>query len=157
MNNLKCAGTSVVFQEVPNEVSLVFSISGCPYRCPDCHSKYLWNDIGVSLENIFFTDFQKYKNYITCVCFMEGTQNLDELKQYCGYAKEKGKKVCLYTGGDLDFSIKNFALENLDYLKVGSFKKELGGLDKKTTNQKFYKIENGDFVDCTKLFQKNFS
>lgn len=29
--------------EVPKEVSLAFTISGCQLKCKGCHSSYLWN------------------------------------------------------------------------------------------------------------------
>ena len=46
MNDLKYINYDIVFQEVPNEISLVFNISGCPHKCEGCHSKYLWEYTG---------------------------------------------------------------------------------------------------------------
>ena len=43
---LKYVNTGVVFQEIPDEVTLAINISNCPCRCPGCHSHYLWEDIG---------------------------------------------------------------------------------------------------------------
>ena len=43
-------------------------------------------------------------------------------------------------------------IECFDYIKTGKYNKDLGGLDSLTTNQKFYKIENNDFVDITHMF-----
>lgn len=156
MSDLKCAGTSIVFQEVPNEVSLVFSISGCPHRCPDCHSKYLWKDFGAPMKEIFYKEFSKYESYISCVCFMEGTQNIEELKQYSSYARRRGKKVCLYTGSEIYDLPESFTAKYLDFIKTGPFIKKFGGLDKETTNQRFYRVENGKFVECTNLFRKKY-
>ena len=42
---MKYVSTEVVFVEIPNEITLAINISGCKIRCPDCHSKYLWDDI----------------------------------------------------------------------------------------------------------------
>lgn len=151
MNKLKCVGSSIVFQEVPDEISLAFSISGCPYRCPDCHSKYLWGNTGELLKNVFYPVFEKYEPYITCVCFMEGSQNLEELKTYCQYAHSRGKKTCLYTGAALNEDNKQFALKYLDFLKVGNYLSECGGLDNPNTNQRFYKVENG-LKNITEVF-----
>ena len=36
----------VTFSEVPDEISLCISITGCPYRCFSCHSPHLREDIG---------------------------------------------------------------------------------------------------------------
>jgi len=35
--------------EVPREISLTLSISNCAYRCHNCHSPYLQQDIGQPL------------------------------------------------------------------------------------------------------------
>ena len=46
---LKYVNTGVVFQEIPDEVTLAVNLSGCPCRCPGCHSRYLWQDVGTPL------------------------------------------------------------------------------------------------------------
>lgn len=46
---LKYVNTGVVFQEIPDEVTLAVNISNCPCRCPGCHSRYLWGDVGEPL------------------------------------------------------------------------------------------------------------
>ena len=43
---LKYANFDIVFQEVPEEVTLAINISNCPNQCPGCHSKYLWENKG---------------------------------------------------------------------------------------------------------------
>ena len=35
---LKYVNTGIVFQEIPDEVTLAVNISGCPCRCHGCHS-----------------------------------------------------------------------------------------------------------------------
>ncbi|SHF88735.1 hypothetical protein SAMN05444364_11530 [Prevotella scopos JCM 17725] len=39
---LRYINTDIVFQEFPDEVTLAINISGCPCRCPACHSQFLW-------------------------------------------------------------------------------------------------------------------
>lgn len=46
----------------------------------------------------------------------------------------------------------NKVLTSLDYLKLGPFLQEYGPLDKQSTNQRFYKIENKELVDITFKF-----
>ena len=46
---LKYTTVQVTFREIPDEITLCINISNCPIRCPDCHSKELWNDIGTDL------------------------------------------------------------------------------------------------------------
>lgn len=56
--------------------------------------------------------------------------------------------------------IENF-LSVLDYIKLGPYKKDLGGLDNPNTNQRFYKITASDssslinIEDITPKFRKN--
>ena len=80
MTPLMYKGYSVVFQEVPGEVSLAINISGCQHHCPDCHSKYLWNNEGAAfLERDLGSIIDKYDGLITCVCFMGGDHNIVKL------------------------------------------------------------------------------
>lgn len=154
MNKLKYTHYDIVFQEVPNEVSLVFNISGCPHKCEGCHSKYLWNDVGNYISNDIDDIINKYKDMITCVCFMGGDQNTQELFALLfGVKHFHNLKTCVYSGCD-DINKFNDAMSEIDYLKIGRYIEELGGLDSVNTNQKFYKIKNGELKDITSVFQK---
>ena len=53
-----------------------------------------------------------------------------------------------------DFGLFEPAFPYLDFLKIGPYKKELGGLTSSNTNQRFYRKENGEWVDRTQLFQR---
>lgn len=153
---LKYLGYTIVFQEVPNEVTLAINISGCQYHCKECHSQYLWEYNG----NYIFDDIDnlldKYDNLITCVCFMGGDQNQEELVELLKKIKVKKLKTALYTGCDnmnlLDFEMIN----NLNYIKIGHYDCELGGLSNRTTNQRFYKKNEitNDWEDITSIFWK---
>lgn len=151
---LKYKGASIVLQEVPDEISLAFNISGCPVKCRGCHSKYLWEYNGELLKQDIEKWLNKYQEYITCVCFMGGNQNLAELKDLCVLCHKRGLKTCLYTGYTLDEKLKVFAYEYLNYLKVGEYRDECGGLDKKPTNQKMYKLCDNKLIDITYMFQR---
>lgn len=152
---LKYQGCAIVFQEVPNEISLAFNISGCPVKCQGCHSKYLWEYKGNYLSDDIETWINKYRSYITCICFMGGDQNTVELELLCKLCHSHGLKTCLYTGNKLSDDLISFASKNLDYLKVGEYRDECGGLDKTTTNQRMYRIDNkAQMIDITYLFRK---
>lgn len=152
MTKLKYVNYDVVFQEVPNEVTLCFSISGCPYRCRGCHSKYLWEYIGDYLSDNIDDIIKKYNGMITCVCFMGGDQNLTELEDLlCKVKYTYELKTCVYSGSD-DIAIFNNLLQHLDYLKIGRYIEELGGLKKSTTNQRFYRIGSDELIDITEMF-----
>lgn len=46
---LKYVDARVVFQEIPDEITLAINISNCPCHCKGCHSQYLAEDIGKPL------------------------------------------------------------------------------------------------------------
>ena len=64
MNKLKYLGYSIVFQEVPNEVSLAVNISGCPHKCEGCHSKYLWEYDGNYISDDIDNLIKKYQDFL---------------------------------------------------------------------------------------------
>ena len=70
---LKYVNTGIVFQEIPDEVTLAINISNCPCHCPGCHSYYLWDDVGLPLNTEAIDDFVKtFGSDITCISFMGG-------------------------------------------------------------------------------------
>lgn len=133
-------------QEVPNEISLAINISDCPYKCKGCHSMYLWDYIGDYLIDDIDNLLNKYNNLISCVCFMGGDQNQDELLYCLQKAKKKKLKTCLYTGNDDINSISNEIIKNLDYIKIGRYIEKFGGLNCKTTNQKMFDLNNNEEI-----------
>ena len=155
MNKLKYLGYSIVFQEVPNEVSLAINISGCPHKCEGCHSKYLWEYKGNYISNDIDNLIKKYQGLITCVCFMGGEQNPADLLYCIHIAKEHNLKICLYSGVDtLSHLIRLGIASSCDYVKIGHYDDRCGGLNNPTTNQKFFSRIDGQLVDTTFLFQK---
>lgn len=151
---LKYIGYAIVFQEVYNETTLAFSISGCPYHCNGCHSQYLWEYGGDNLIENIEQIINKYNGYITCVCFMGGDQNMDELVSALQTCKNLGLKTCVYSGSSDISKFKN-ALVYLDWLKLGKYEEGLKannhiehGVRLATTNQHMYRIthENGKVV-----------
>lgn len=151
---LKYMGYAIVFQEVPNEVSLAINISGCPYHCENCHSKYLWEYQGEYVSEDFEDLIQQNINFITCVCFMGGDQNIKELQTLCIIAKGYDLKTCLYTGNN-DIKTLSDLYPYLDYIKIGEYIEECGGLNQTSTNQKMYLIKNGIIdKEITSVFQK---
>lgn len=153
-SRLKYQGYSIVFQEVPNETSLAINISGCPHRCEGCHSKELWEYEGNYVVDDIFELIYKYQDHITCVCFMGGDQNLIDLMLLCDVVHSHGLKTCLYTGSDFTDRLYRFAVDNLDYIKVGKYDESRGGLTNTNTNQIFYKYTKCGFKDITSEFWK---
>lgn len=154
---LKYANTDIVFQEIPDEVTLAINISGCPCHCPGCHSQYLWDDIGIPLDIDAIDDLVKtYRNDITCVAFMGGDADPKYVNMLAQYVHDTydDLKVAWYSGriripSDINKS-------DFDYIKVGPFIRHLGPLNKKTTNQRLYKkSDDGMFEDITSRFWKD--
>ena len=136
MNKLKYLGYSIVFQEVPDEVTLAINISGCPHKCEGCHSKHLWEYDGNYISDDLVDLIEKYKGLITCVCFMGGDQNPLELVNLLDRVHRFKLKTALYSGED---SLQHIAFRvvcNLDYCKIGHYDQTKGGLSSKNTNQK---------------------
>ena len=161
-NALKYVGYSVVCAEVPNEISLAFNISGCTHHCDGCHSPFLWENNGVLLLDNLGSIINTYKDFISCVCFMGGDQNIKELFEACKVSKmQYNIKTCIYSGSD-DTKLFSEIIEKgyLDYLKIGPYIPLNGGLDNPNTNQVMYKIikNNSDYIldDITYLFRVKF-
>lgn len=138
-----CISPSILFQEVPNEISLCFSITGCKVGCKGCHSTELWqDDYGLELTNINFSSWiKKYKGLISCVVFFGGEWQESALIEKLIIAKKQGLKTCLYSGQKhINISIS----QHLDFLKTGAWRAELGGLDSPITNQTFRNVVTGE-------------
>lgn len=142
---MKFYNYEIVFQEVPNEISLCFTITGCKLRCSGCHSSYLWNENNGSelTVDIFQSLITKYNGFISCILFMGGEWEPDSLILFLDIANTHGLKTCLYTGEDYILpEIRN----HLTYLKTGKYIKELGGLGSPITNQRFIIASSGEDV-----------
>ena len=163
---LKYVDTKVTFAEVPNEISLCINISNCPCHCKGCHSSYLAEDIGKPLAswaeyskeehsiNTCIEELIEANEGITCVCLMGGDSDTELINTLASDIKELYDiKVAWYSGRqELN---EDIWLGNFDYIKLGPYIEELGPLNSKTTNQRFYKVEEGKLVDITNLFWKS--
>lgn len=148
----------VSFLEVPDEITLAINISNCPHRCRDCHSSYLQEDVGEELTSSALTRLIEENKGITCVAFLGGDSNIDELNNLINYIRNNypSLKICWYTGFDDQIIFNRYPkmINKLDFVKTGEYKEELGPLNSRTTNQKFFKqISSGMFSDITNIFQ----
>lgn len=161
---LKYVNTMVTFSEVPDEISLCIEISNCPCHCKNCHSPYLAEDIG---EPLIYKDTHNNRTVIncnplselieankgiTCVCLMGGDSNPEYINILGKTIKCHKLKSAWYSGRqELSNSID---LSNFDYIKLGPYKEEFGPLNSRTTNQRFYKVSNGELINITSKFWK---
>ena len=138
---LKCYSYDIVCQEIPDEISLAVNISGCPNRCPGCHSPWLWSDEGELMTDEFIECLiGKYSAAITCFCVMGGDAEPTEVERICRLIKSwfPGMKTAWYSGREQ--LPDGFDIKVLDFLKLGPYIEALGGLKSPKTNQSLYKI-----------------
>ena len=157
---LKYVDAKVVFAEIPDEITLAISISGCPCHCKGCHSAYLAEDIGEGLTPKAIDTLINNNKGITCICLMGGDADPLYIDFIVEYIKNHYPelKTAWYSGKDTIYD--KLDLQNFDYIKVGPYKEELGSLNNKTTNQKLYKIVHmstgkNKLYDITYKFWKN--
>ena len=148
---LKYVDTKVTFAEVPNEISLCINISNCPCNCKGCHSSYLAENIGNELNSNSIKELINNNKGITCICFMGGDSNPSEVDALAQFIKIYFPIKIAWYSGRQELS-KDINLNNFNFIKLGPYIEELGPLNSKTTNQKFYKIEENKLIDITDIF-----
>ena len=150
---MKIASYDVVFQDVPGEVTLSLNLSQCPNCCPGCHSPQLQEDIGFPLDDDMMNGLlERYGRDVTCVCFMGGDREPQEVMRLAGLVRKRGLKTAWYSGRqELP---ECFDSGVLDYVKVGPYIESKGPLTNPDTNQRMYRIEEGRMTDITDKFKK---
>jgi anaerobic ribonucleoside-triphosphate reductase activating protein len=153
---LRYLSYNIVFQEVPDEVTLAINISNCPNGCKGCHSPFLQEDKGDMLdEKAVDALLAKYGGAITCVCFMGGDVDpltVERLSLHVRRSATHSLKTAWYSG-KAKFP-EQCSVNNFGYVKLGPYIEAFGGLDAPTTNQRFYRIEDGKMIDQTERFRK---
>ena len=149
---LKYVNTMVTFSEVPDEVSLCIEISNCPCHCINCHSPYLAEDIGEKLTLDKIYKLIDNNEGITCICFMGGDSSPKEIDMFARCIKDLYDiKVAWYSGRQ-ELS-KDINLKWFNFIKLGPYIEELGPLNSKTTNQRFYKVVYNHYDDGTSGYE----
>ena len=150
---LKYVDSKVTFAEIPDEITLCINISNCPCHCINCHSSYLAEDIGESLDLQHLTNLIDSNKGITCVCIMGGDANPSEVDDIAQDIKEyyPNLKVGWYSGRD--YISKDINLENFNYIKYGHYDENKGPLNSKTTNQVMLEID----IVGNKVFKKDIT
>ncbi len=153
---LKYTDYDIVFQEIPNEVTLAINLSNCPHNCKGCHSPQLMLDIGEQLnEKVINRLLDRYGTMITCVCFMGGDASPCEVEHLAAFVQKTSHgrlKTGWYSGREK--LLDNCKVENFNFIKLGAYKERLGGLNSKTTNQRLFRINGTEFEDITFLMQQ---
>ena len=106
-------------------------------------------------EEAFTQLLSNYKNKIENVVFLGGDWLGKGLLPFIKIAHSFNFSVCLYSGADFITELDAEVLKNLEWLKLGSWKADLGPLTSPTTNQRFYKLADGKIVDEIKFYGGN--
>lgn len=138
---------SIVFSEIPDELTLALNISNCQNNCIGCHTSYLRENIGDELTEEVLHSLIEQNNGISCICFMGEGNDAQALKDLVLYIRREfpDLKVALYSGRE---EVEDELYDIFDYVKLGPYKKEYGPLNERTTNQRLYKNR----VDITNKF-----
>lgn len=152
---MKYVDTQVVFEEIPDEITLCINVSNCQFHCPGCHSQHLWEDIGEDLDIGSVEKLIGENKGVSCVCFMGHgcPSGWIEMKSLAKWIKKNhtGMKVAMFSGSN---ELPLNELQEFDYIKVGPYVDELGGLDSPKTNQRMYRhIGEDKWEDITKYYQ----
>lgn len=145
---LKCYSYDIVCQEIPDEITLAVNISCCPNRCPDCHSPWLWEDKGeLMTEDMLSALIGNYSAAITCFCFMGGDADPSEIQRLATWVRNRYPHIRTAWYSGRETLPDTFDLSVLDYVKLGPYIQERGGLKSPDTNQALYRIAaDGSFV-----------
>ena len=158
---LKYLYTKQVYSEIPEEITLGISISGCQIHCNGCHSRDLWEDKGTQLTRKGLENLIISNEGITCLLLLGGEHDIDNLINLFYYVSVTFPKIktAWYCGLDMIPKDKEEILDYLDYVKIGHFDLNLGGLDSPDTNQKLYKVNHtqkgNELIDITYKFHRH--
>ena len=149
----------ITFNEVPDKMAVYFELGDCNKHCNGCHSPELWEPLEGSPLSIFLKIAEReVAKGANAICVLGGTDcnsfSRDLLVFFLGELANLAP-VCLYSGSD-DIEVMQKLAEqgNCTWLKTGSYKEELGGLQSPTTNQRFFKREQRQHIDYR---ERNYS
>ncbi len=148
---LKYHTIDISCRAIPNEVCLVFNITGCTIKCPGCNEKTLWKDKGTDLN---FKEIRNilnnYAQTISCVCFMGGEHSPQEINDLARFVKHNyaGLRTAWYSG--LNRISEEIDYNNFNYLKIGAYEASKGVLGNPNTNQRVFMVmEDCSLIDIT--------
>ncbi|MBR2248726.1 MAG: 4Fe-4S cluster-binding domain-containing protein [Bacilli bacterium] len=153
---LKYYTVDVTFTDIPGEITLEFGISNCPFKCEGCHSPFLQSDVGkpISFE-IIVKYLKEYYPAVSCLLISGGDANPKAVEVLCKLIKRSYPylKTAWFSGREQ--LPENIDLSAFDYVKLGPYKKDLGGLDSPTTNQRLYIVKaRKELIDITNKYWK---
>ena len=150
---LRFIDTDIVFQEISDEVTLAVNLSGCPCRCPGCHSKHLWGDGGEPLTADAVEGLLKRSpKGVTCLSLMGGDAAPGEVNSLAKTLKKRFPRLHLAWWSGRSLLSPAVSVSNFDYIKLGPYLAHLGPLNSPRTNQRLYRVEGESLRDITSRF-----
>ena len=152
---LKYYNYDIVFQEIPNEVTLAINITNCPNRCKGCHSPHLQKDIGEELnEERIITLMDKYASAITCFCFMGGDGDPQRVAELANFMRLHYPEIKMAWYSGCAKLPEGFDIRDFRYIKLGGYIEQLGSLKSETSNQHLFEIQQDSYMkDISYLFK----
>lgn len=138
---------------------MFFNVTGCPRKCPGCHTPELQTEAGETLDSDTVKSIVRYhaiteKEPITTILFFGG----DHDPEFISLLEEVWEEyymqfsLALYTGVETKEEVSPYLRRYLRYLKVGSYKESLGPITSNTTNQRLWDLSKN--LDITHKFWK---
>lgn len=126
--------TTVVFEEIPDKISVAINIANCQHNCIGCHSAFLKEDIGDELNESEIDLIMKNNEGINCVLFMGEGNDIPRLIELNNYVKKTYNiETGIYSGSE---KVPSDYFKLFDYVKFGPYISKFGPLNCKTTNQR---------------------
>jgi anaerobic ribonucleoside-triphosphate reductase activating protein len=88
------------------------------------------------------------------VTFLGGDWDKEGLYKLFQVCKSYNLKTAMYSGDQPSMLQIYVNLLHPDYIKIGPFINECGGLSSPKTNQRFYKLSGNEYHDVTKIFHR---
>ena len=93
--------TTVVFEEIPDKISVAINITNCQHNCIGCHSAFLKEDIGDELNESEIDLIMKNNEGINCVLFMGEGNDIPRLIELNNYVKKTYNiETGIYSGSE---------------------------------------------------------
>lgn len=103
-------------------------------------------------EELLASLIGRYSAAITCFCFMGGDAEPMEVQRLAGWIRQTYPqlKTAWYSGKET--LPDGFDVRSLDYLKLGPYIEELGGLKSPKTNQMLFRIHPDGYMERIYLY-----
>lgn len=145
-NSIQISSISTGFIEIPGQISLNLYVQGCKMACKGCQNPDLQSfSGGTTINSSDIPNILKNRDLPTWICWLGGdaVYQPEGFMEFNKIFKEKGYKICLYTGKYFN-EIENL-LENVDLVIDGPW--EGKKIDEDNTNQKIYVKQNGKWYN----------